>query len=302
MGCCSGKAAGADATLASVQIEIAATITPPPLSEPVRKIMLNLSLFVKSRDEVLATAKLKMPKNYMNKYESFKLEEYMRQRVASGAYAASYDDLLAVAEKARLIFEQKLSGIVREAGLEPEDPAMHEGTRLVLDAKKDLFFKHLTIAPPKSRESCEEKATNEYGGDYSLIVDVTRCSIVVETEEQLLAVAECLTTCGEPAERLSSGDPPAVGCFVLIRLKNRFAKPLFNGYQARASPFAGHTRMRLPWLSLLHTSLPAARTHPAAHELPPFGIPMALAWPSCRGAGWAVQHRPPPRRRLVGRM
>jgi hypothetical protein len=52
-----------------VQIEIAATITPPPLSEPVRKIMLNLSLFVKSRDEVLATAKLKMPKNYMNKYE-----------------------------------------------------------------------------------------------------------------------------------------------------------------------------------------------------------------------------------------
>ena len=77
----------------------------------------------------------------------------------------------------------------------------------------------LTIAPLKSRIRCDEKVKNEYGGKYYCIVDCVRCSVVVGTEEELMSVANDLIAAGA-----SDG-------FILVWLKNRFAKPLFNGYR-----------------------------------------------------------------------
>ena len=162
----------------------------------------------------------------------------MRQRVSGGDYATSYDELRSVHALASPVFERTMGDIVRAAGLAPDEPAMHEGKPLVLDASKGLNFSHLTIAPAKGRARCEEKAANEYGGDYSQIVDVVRCSIVVETEEELLVVAERLAS-GGGSVALLNGKASAVGGFVLVRLKNRFAKPLFNGYQVGERP-TGH--------------------------------------------------------------
>eukprot|EP00957_Ditylum_brightwellii_P177201 13498971-Ditylum_brightwellii.AAC.1 len=57
-----------------------------------------------------------------------------------------------------------------------------------------------------------EKVKNEYNGDFSRLVDIVRASIVVTDEDQLISVADALK------ER------------EVVRLKNRFKEPLFNGY------------------------------------------------------------------------
>ena len=107
------------------------------------------------------------------------------------------------------------------------------------------MFQHLTIAPAKSRARCEEKAKNEYDGKMCLIVDGVRCSIVVETEEQLLTVAEELVNAAKAKgvkdiSLLLSGGKAAIGDYVLVRLKNRFKHPLFNGYRVRSFAGAAH--------------------------------------------------------------
>ena len=106
---------------------------------------------------------------------------------------------------------------------------------LALPKACKLYFKHLTIAPAKGCERCEEKAANEYGGDFSQIVDVTRCSVVVEDERQLIEVAGWLAKSGVSISLLNGGAVDE-GSFVLVRLKNRFAKPCFNAWSTLILP------------------------------------------------------------------
>jgi hypothetical protein len=76
----------------------------------------------------------------------------------------------------------------------------------------------MKIFSPRSR--ADRKTFLDSAGplrDPHWIIDVLRCSIVVDTEEQLLVVAD----------RLSAKCPE----YRLVRLKNRFAEPLFNGYR-----------------------------------------------------------------------
>lgn len=53
-----------------------------------------------------------------------------------------------------------------------------------------------------------------YEGDVSKLVDAVRCSIVVDTEEQLVSIASALDKKG-----------------IIVRSKNRFKHPLWNGYR-----------------------------------------------------------------------
>jgi len=132
------------------------------------------------------------------------------------------------------IFRRTLSALVADGvGLAPDDYVMHNGAKLVLDPSKGLYFQHLSVAGVKGRERCEEKVEKEYGGDWSLIVDAVRCSIVVTTEAELLNVAKALATWGQPVTLLGgdAGAEATVGDFVLVRLKNRYKQPCFNGYQ-----------------------------------------------------------------------
>ena len=59
-----------------------------------------------------------------------------------------------------------------------------------------------------------EKMKNEYEGDCTKLVDIARCSVVVQTEDQLVGVAHAL-------------DDKAL----VVRCKNRFKHPLWNGYR-----------------------------------------------------------------------
>ena len=91
------------------------------------------------------------------------------------------------------VFADITATIVRNAGLEPEEKVWYNNEPLAIDADKGTYFHRLTLAPLKGEARCVEKAVNEYGGDYGKLVDVVRGSIVVDTEDQLEAVAGALT-------------------------------------------------------------------------------------------------------------
>ena len=116
------------------------------------------------------------------------------------------------------IFANITATIVKNAELDPNEKVFYDGQPLAIDADKGLFFRRLTLAPLKGEARCVEKAVNEYGGDYGKLVDVVRGSIVVDTEDQLEAVAGALMDATATSYRV-------------VRLKNRFKHPLFNGYR-----------------------------------------------------------------------
>ena len=75
------------------------------------------------------------------------------------------------------------------------------------------FYTAATLGPLKTEARCAEKAKDDYGGDVLRLIDIARASIVVDNETQLRAVFDAL---------LSTD---------VVRLKNRFANPSFNGYR-----------------------------------------------------------------------
>ena len=200
--CCSTTG---DAAISTVDIQLQPTasaepITPPKLSAAVEKVMFNLGGFNASKTKVLETAEAHMPKRFMARFDSFKREDLMRQRMRDGKHAASYEDLLSVAKEAKPVFETAMRTIVQDASLDPDAYAMYNDKRLPLDEKNDIYFQALTLAPPKGEERCKEKATNDYGGDFSYIVDVVRCSIVVQVRMRNAAAPPKATA---PPARLS---------------------------------------------------------------------------------------------------
>ena len=85
-----------------------------------------------------------------------------------------------------------------------EDFVIKVARKAGLDVSKQVSFPAM-----KSRDACHRKAVEDYGGDYSCVVDVVRCSIVAHSTEELTAVAdtfECLKLQG----------------FEVVRFKNRF--------------------------------------------------------------------------------
>ena len=84
------------------------------------------------------------------------------------------DQVYEAAAKAAPIFERVMRGIAIGAGLDPAD-------------SEQVMF-----APLKGRARCEEKTKEEYNGDASRLVDMVRCSVIVTTELELIAVAKAL--------------------------------------------------------------------------------------------------------------
>ena len=78
----------------------------------------------------------------------------------------------------------------------------------------------LNLAPLKGRARAEVKAQNEYADKtapcYSWLFDITRGAALCQTEDALVSLYKAL----EADERVD-----------IVRTKNRFAPPLFNGYQ-----------------------------------------------------------------------
>lgn len=74
----------------------------------------------------------------------------------------------------------------------------------------------LFIAPLKGRARSEEKVANDYGGDWSRLLDTVRCSIAVDSHDELKGVLE----------KLKAG-----GLKLAKQPKDRFAKPIPCGYR-----------------------------------------------------------------------
>ena len=113
----------------------------------------------------------------------------------------------AAARQAMEPLRELISRAVRAAGLEPESQP-----NLFMECGSG-FYTAATLGPLKTEARCAEKAKDDYGGDVRRLIDIARASIVVDNEAQLRAVFDALIS-------------PNV-----VRLKNRFANPSFNGYR-----------------------------------------------------------------------
>eukprot|EP00948_MAST-09A_sp_MAST-9A-sp1_P002170 g2170.t1 len=166
--------------------------------------------FRQSRDHMNEIAKDVLPHDFMDQYPAIKPSAPLLQK---DCY--SLED---VYEKARNVYEKfrsfMLDEIAPSANLDPNKVAMYNGEPLMLTAEK--AFTTITIAPLKGIKRAREKVINEYGGNAARLVDVIRSSIVVESEDELNSVAKFLQSSPK--------------CKIL-RLKNRFKKPNWNGYR-----------------------------------------------------------------------
>ena len=172
------------------------------LSKSMLKLLENARGFLECKQKLDKAAMEVLPELYMDQFPSRKAK--LEQNGVS-----TLQEVRQAGEAVMVSFEEKMRGIVKKAGLDPDEFAFHNNAKLPIDSEHD--FKVLTMAPLKSVARCSEKIKNEYGGDASKIVDVVRCSIVVNREEELVTVAQNLET------------------LEVVRLKNRFSEPLFNG-------------------------------------------------------------------------
>jgi len=121
--------------------------------------------------------------------------------------AADIEAQRAAARRAMAPLRELISHAVRSANLEPESQP-----NLFMECGDD-FYTAATLGPLKTEARCAEKAKDDYGGDVRRLIDIARASIVVDNEAQLRAVFDAISTSD------------------VVRLKNRFANPSFNGYR-----------------------------------------------------------------------
>ena len=123
--------------------------------------------------------------------------------------AKDLDELYEEAGAVLPVFAEKMRGIVEGLGMDADAYPVVEGERIVDDG---FEFKALTCAPLKGRARAEEKTKDDYEKNFKCMLDLVRCSIIVETEEQLGGVLGKMLELG-----------------IVVRLKNRFANPLPTG-------------------------------------------------------------------------
>ena len=176
--------------------------------------------FVSAKNKLDETARRVLPQNFMNAFASFKREDLAVQMPltppigVSNAASMSLDEVYLAAERARPEFAKLMNAIVVNAGVEPDAPVIVDG--------RPLGYKQLESAPLKGRARAREKIQDDYRGQARRLCDCVRCSVIVNSEAQLIAVAQALED--------SAAAPDGVE-FKVVKLKNRFKEPLYNGYR-----------------------------------------------------------------------
>ena len=94
-------------------------------------------------------------------------------------------------------------------------PVMLESMRAVVEAFPGSHFKE---GPLKGRERIVEKVENEYGGNYSKVVDVVRASAVFDNAADLARLVASLSDDGATEVKV-------------VRVKDRFSNPVSGGYR-----------------------------------------------------------------------
>ncbi|GMI23141.1 hypothetical protein TeGR_g9652 [Tetraparma gracilis] len=207
MGCTSSK--GVDAPICNPKHQL----PPGPVSGPeTLRTLQNILGMMQARDACREVAMLELLLGLMNDpaLESF--------GGSPGHPEGAGADLTELHERAgwfRVELEKVIEGFLRSLDIDPQTEI-----KALDEEGKEKTFKAFTMAGLKTMESCTRKMTDDYDGDHMRICDVVRCSIVVETEEQLAAVLKALV----------DGQIKGEGVKVTVaRLKNRFAVPMFTG-------------------------------------------------------------------------
>jgi tetratricopeptide (TPR) repeat protein len=176
----------------------------------------------KKLDEVAETC---LPRAYMVKFPSFKEEHLMYQTIkADLAILQQEHDVLNGLQKA------KDRPSTMEAVYEvAEDLSMHwESFVRDLGSAVGLADEQIKLAPLKGQVRAREKVRDDYSGNWRKLVDVNRASLIVSSEEQLVAIAEFMANTKE----LQAMSPKAAEVKPsVLQLKNRFKHALFNGYR-----------------------------------------------------------------------
>lgn len=137
-------------------------------------------------------------------------------------------DVYEAASLAKKVFDAKLKSMRGAVGL-PEDA--------------------LVLPPLKGAARAAEKAANDYGSrdpgpGFAWLMDIVRASVVVDTEDQVLAILNHFpkrrgapaadagpALLGGNADADGDGDDDGVPDVEMIRLKNRFATPMASGFR-----------------------------------------------------------------------
>jgi tetratricopeptide (TPR) repeat protein len=115
------------------------------------------------------------------------------------------NDLTAQAAEAKAVMDSAIRDGLANLGVDPDEPIEDPVFRTVFNG-----------APLKTSESCSRKIANDYKGEFAKVCDIARCTVVVDNEEKLNQFLRAFV----------SGAIPNIK---VVRLKNRFANPMFTG-------------------------------------------------------------------------
>jgi tetratricopeptide (TPR) repeat protein len=121
------------------------------------------------------------------------------------------DCLHSQAASAKQVLDRSIQSALKSRDINPEQiiPA--------IDANGcSKQFKVYVAVPLKTRANCDRKIRNDYNNNHERLCDIARCTIVVETEDKL-------------AELLVAFIEGQIEGITVVRLKNRFANPMFTG-------------------------------------------------------------------------
>jgi tetratricopeptide (TPR) repeat protein len=192
----------------------------------------NVVCFFKSKAALEQTAEVVKPNRFKRMYPSIPAQpsgvlHQIRLDAPDDGPIRSYEEQMELVDATMPVFDSLMRCVFSSRlGLDLDSTPVVDGKPLPLNS--ELNFKVLTIGPRKSEERSDEKVFADYNGNCARIIDATRCSVVVDSEEQLINAASALI---EQSEKPIELEGFGTVRFAIRRFKNRFIEPIFSGYQ-----------------------------------------------------------------------
>jgi tetratricopeptide (TPR) repeat protein len=182
------------------------------LSETDATMFENVIRLCSSRDEAEKRTKDTMPRKLLMAVALASFTT-VSDPLTQPAPATTFNDLYTQAQQVKPIFDRKIRNWLTQKEIDPDLDSVFDGRAIYLD--HGVSAKNHSVAPLKKPDRCQAKAASDYNCDFKRLCDIVRCSIVVDSEA---TIAELLTDLKRGVDGIK-----------IVKLKNRFAKPLFTG-------------------------------------------------------------------------